>query len=215
LHLSFQLRRKQIGKHNALPLSFAKCLFVLGGGIESTNSGKLWISRLFNEEIQRNKYGEELMFSRTSKRHPRLSGDPFESRKTKKPVWINQYKFIRLEKRANYEPLIMALKGIQIAMNPSDYLTAQQLASSRRLQNEYEELKHWAANLTPIARTTKARFLNTIYDGLMHEGHNKPCHKRHYIDWAMGAIDLQIRLFNQRIEKGEPKRPPFPVKPPP
>ena len=214
LHLSFQLRRKQVEKQTILPLSFVKCLFVLGGGIESTPSGKLWISRLFNEEIERNKYGEELMFARTSKRRPHLSSDPFESREIKKPVWIHQYKFIRLEKRANYEPLIMALKGIQIAMNPGDYLTSEQLASSRRLRNEYEELKRWANNLTPIARTTKGRFLNAIYDGLMHEAHNRPCHKRHYIDWAMGAIDLQIRLFNQRLEKGKPERPPFPIQQP-
>lgn len=214
LHLSFQLRRNQIGKQTVLPLSFVKCLFVLGGGIESARSGRLWISRLFNEEIERNKYGEELMFARTSKRRPHLSSDPFESKETKKPVWIHQYKFIRLEKRANYEPLIMALKGIQIAMNPGDYLTADQLASTQRLRNEYEELKQWAANPNPIARTTKGRFLDAIYDGLMHEAHNKPYHKRHYIDWAIGAIDLQIRLFNQRIEKGEPERPPFPIQQP-
>lgn len=214
LHLSFQLRRNQIGRQNVLPLSFVKCLFVLGGGIESTRSGKLWISRLFNEEIERNKYGEELMFARTSKRRPHMSGDPFESRETKKPVFIHQYKFIRLEKRANYEPLIMALKGIQIAINPADYLTTEQLAASRRLRNEYEELKEWAANPKPIARTTKRRFLDSIYDGLMHEAHNKPYHKLHYIDWALGAIDLQIRLFNQRIEKGEPERPPFPIQQP-
>ncbi len=214
LHLSFQVRRKHIGKQTVLPLSFVKCLFVLGGGIESTPSGKLWISRLFNEEIARNKYGEELMFARTSKRRHHMTDDPFDIGRERKTVWIHQYKFIRLEKRANYEPLIMALKGIQIAMNPGDYLTTEQLASSRRLRNEYEELKRWAANLTPIARTTKGRFLDAIYDGLMHEAHNKPYHKLHYIDWALGAIDLQIRLFNQRIEKGEPKRPPFPIHPP-
>ncbi|MEN8126532.1 MAG: gamma-glutamylcyclotransferase family protein [Planctomycetota bacterium] len=214
LHLSFQLRRNQIGRQNVLPLSFVRCLFVLGGGIESTRSGNLWISRLFNEEIERNKYGEELMFASTSKRRPHMSSDLFESRDVKKPVWIHQYKFIRLEKRANYEPLIMALKGIQIAINPADYLTADQLAASRRLRNEYEELKEWAANPRPIARTTKRRFLDSIYDGLMHEARNKPYHKLHYIDWALGAIDLQIRLFNKRIEKGEPKRPPFPIQQP-
>ncbi|MHC4524334.1 MAG: gamma-glutamylcyclotransferase family protein [Planctomycetota bacterium] len=214
LHLSFQLRRNQIGRQNVLPLSFVRCLFVLGGGIEATRSGKLWISRLFNEEIERNKYGEELMFARTSKRRPHLSGDLFESRDTKKPALIHQYKFIRLEKRANYEPLIMALKGLQIAINPADYLTTDQLQASRRLRNEYEELKEWAANPRPIARTTKRRFLDSIYDGLMHEAYRKPYHKLHYIDWAMGAIDLQIRLFNQRIEKGEPKRPPFPIQQP-
>ena len=214
LHLSFQLRRSQIGKQNVLPLSFIKCLFVLGGGTESRQSGNLWISRLFNEEIERNKYGEELIFARTSKRRPHMAEDTLQRKEVKKPVHVHQYKFIRLEKRANYEPLIMALKGIQLSMNPADYLTAQQLAASRRLRNEYEELKEWAANPTPIARTTKARFLDAIYDGLMHEAHNHPYHKLHYIDWALGAIDLQIRLFNQRIEKGEPTRPPFPIQQP-
>lgn len=211
LHLSFQLRRHQIGRQNVLPLSFVKCLFVLGGGTESTRSGGLWISRLFNEEIERNKYGEELVFARTSKRRPHMSEDLIEAREVKKPLHVHQYKFIRLEKRANYEPLIMALKGIQLSMNPGDYLTAEQLSASRRLRNEYEELKEWAANPTPIARTTKGRFLDAIYDGLMNEAHRRPYHKLHYIDWAMGAIDLQIRLFNQRIEKGEPQRPPFPI----
>ena len=214
LHLSFQLRRNQIGKQNVLPLSFVKCMFVLGGGSESTQSGKLWISRLFNEEIERNKYGEELMFARSSKRRPHMAEDTLHAKMVKKPVSVHQYKFIRLEKRANYEPLIMALKGIQISMNPADYLTAEQLAASRRLRNEYEELKEWAANPKPIARTTKGRFLDAIYDGLMHEAHNRPYHKLHYIDWALGAIDLQIRLFNQRIEKGEPTRPPFPIQQP-
>ena len=211
LHLSFQLRRNQVSKQNVLPLSFVKCLFVLGGGTETTRSGKLWISRLFNDEIERNKYGEELIFARTSKRRPSLTNDVTESKDTKKSVFIHQYKFIRLEKRANYEPLIMALKGLQIAMNPADYLTTEQLSANRRLRHEYEELKEWAANPTPIARTTKGRFLDAVYDGLMHEAHHRPYHKLHYIDWALGAIDLQIRLFNQRIEKGEPQRPPFPI----
>lgn len=214
LHLSFQLRRDQIGKQNVLPLSFVKCLFVLGGGTETTRSGRLWISRLNNEEIERNKYGEELMFARTSKRRHHMTGDIDETKPEKKPVPVHQYKFIRLERRANYEPLIMALKGIQLSMNPGDYLTADQLSASRRLRNEYEELKEWASNPTPIARTTKGRFLDAIYDGLMHEAHNSPYHKLHYIDWALGAIDLQVRLFNQRVEKGEPIRPPFPIQHP-
>lgn len=214
LHISFQMRRRQIGRQTVLPLSFVKCLFVLGGGTESTRSGQLWVSRLDNKEIEQSKFGEALMFARTSKRTPHMTGDLFETKDVKKSVYIHQYKFMRLEKRANYEPVIMAQKGIQLALNPGDYLTAEQLAASRRLRNEYEELKEWALNPKPIARTTKGRFLDTIYDGLMHEGHNKPYHKAHYIDWAMGAIDLQIRLFNQRVEKGEPERPPFPIQQP-
>ncbi len=203
LHLSFQLRRNQIGKQSTLPLSFVKCLFVLGGGTQITDTGQIWISRLRNEEIERDDYGEELMFARTSKRRWQLSGDPQEVRPLRQAIYIHQYKFIRLERRASYEPLIMALKGIQLALNPGDYLTAAQLASSQRLRNDYEELKEWALQPTPISHSTKHRFLDAIYDGLLHEGHNKPYHKLHYIDWAMGAIDLQIRLFNKKLEEGK------------
>ena len=202
LHLTFQLRERQIGKQTVLPLSFVKCLFVLGGGTEISRSGKLWVSRLVHDEIERNEYGEELIFARSGKRRSRLPSDTLiDSQASKSPLHTHQYKFIRLERRANYEPLIMALKGIQLSINPGDYLTTEQLTASRRLRNEYEELKDWAANLKPISRRTKGRFLDAIYDGLMHEAHHKPYHKAHYIDWALGAIDLQIRLFNKKIEE--------------
>ena len=215
LHLTFQLRRKQIGKQSVLPLSLVKCLFVLGGGTEISQSGKLWVSRLDHAEIERNEYGEELIFARSGKRRSRMASDTLiDPQASKSPLHTHQYKFIRLERRANYEPLIMALKGIQLSINPGDYLTAEQLAASRRLRNEYEELKVWALNPTPITRRTKGRFLDVIYDGLMHEAHNRPCHKAHYIDWALGAIDLQIRLFNKEIEEDRPQRPLYPIQKP-
>ena len=36
----------------------------------------------------------------------------------------------------------------------------------------------------------------------MDEAHCRPYHKLHYIDWALGAIDLQIRMFNKKLEQG-------------
>jgi hypothetical protein len=114
---------------------------------------------------------------------------------------------MRLDSRANYEPLILALKGLQIALNPGNYLTAEQLSTSRRLKNEYQELREWAASPEPISRRTKGRFLDAIYDGLMNEAHRRPYHKLHYIDWALGAIDMQIRMFNKKLEEGKEKAP--------
>ncbi len=214
LHLTFQLRKRKHLQQTVPPLSVIKCLCILGGGMEETRSGGLWVSRLDHDEIERNEYGEELVFARTSKRRHRMPSDTIDTKGSKYPVFTHQYKFIRLEKRANYEPLIMALKGIQLSLNPGDYLTTQQLASSRRLRNEYEELKAWAANPTTISRRSKGRFLDAIYDGLMNEAHNKPYHKAHYIDWALGAIDLQIRLFNKRVERVQQNRPPLPFRGP-
>jgi gamma-glutamylcyclotransferase (GGCT)/AIG2-like uncharacterized protein YtfP len=202
LHLSLQVRRKDIGNHKVLPLSFIKCLLALGGGSQKKSSGRLWVSRMGHDEIKQNTYGEELAFSRTSKRKSILASDETADRiLSKASTYVQQYKFIRLEARANYEPLIMALKGLQIAYNPGDFLTVEQLNTSRRLRQKYEELKEWSLNPTEISRRTKGRFLDAIEKGLLNEGHSRPSHQLHYIDWALGAIDVQLRLFNKQIRQ--------------
>ena len=66
---------------------------------------------------------------------------------------IQQYKFIRLDKHANYEPLIMCLKGLQLEYNPGEYLTAEQMAASPRLARGYRELKEWSLRPDADRRT--------------------------------------------------------------
>jgi hypothetical protein len=114
---------------------------------------------------------------------------------------VQQYKFIRLQKRANYEPLIMCLKGLQLAYNPGDYLTAEQLLSSTELQRDYEQLKSWSSEPTAIDAETIKEFLQTVREGLTKEMHNRPAHKLYYINWAMSALEVQLNMFNQTIEK--------------
>ncbi len=225
LHLSFQLRKRQIGRQKILPFGFVKCLLVLGGGPEQKKTGRLWVSRMAYDEITRQipppsvrspqdiacrgkkgrspyKSGEELVFARTSKRKWYLGEDEVGDRPpVQATTCVQQYKFIRLETRANYEPLIMCLKGLQMAYNPADYLTAEQLGSSRKLQREYEELKRWAAEPTQISPQIISRFLNTVQEGLMNEGHHRSAHELHYIDWALSAIDVQLRMFNKQLKK--------------
>jgi hypothetical protein len=202
LHLSFQLRKKQIGNQNILPLGFVKCLLVLGGGPEVKDTGKMWLSRMGYDEITQYGYGEELVFARTSKRKWYLGGDDIADRiPAQATTHVQQYKFIRLEKNANYEPLIMCLKGLQLAYNPADYLSAEQLKNSKKLRREYEDLKKWAADPIPIGHKTISKFLNTIHDGLMNEAHRRPAHKLHYIDWALNAIDARLRKFNRQLKK--------------
>jgi hypothetical protein len=36
---------------------------------------------------------------------------------------------------------------------------------------------------------------------LMNEYIRRPAHKLHYIDWALSAIDVQLRIFNQQLKK--------------
>ncbi|MHC4109944.1 MAG: gamma-glutamylcyclotransferase family protein [Planctomycetota bacterium] len=202
LHLSFQLRKKQIGNQNILPLGFVKCLLVLGGGPEVKSAGKMWVSRMGYDEITQYGSGEELVFARTSKRKWYLGGDEIANIPPAQAItYVQQYKFIRLEKKANYEPLIMCLKGLQLAYNPGDYLCAEQLKNSAKLRRQYEDLKKWGAEPTPISYQTIRKFVDTVRDGLMHEAHRRPAHKLHYIDWALNAIDVQLRRFNKQLKK--------------
>lgn len=202
LHLSFQLRKRQLGHQKVLPLGFVKCLLVLGGGLEQRQPGRLWFSRVgYNEITQKSDGKEEFIFARTSRRKWYLGDDDIVDRTpTQATTWTQQYKFIRLEERANYEPLIMCLKGLQLAYNPADYLTADQLSSSTKLQKEYNELKSWVVRPTSISPRTIARFLETMQYGLLHERRDKPAHHLHYIDWAVSAVDVQLSMFNRQIK---------------
>ena len=95
----------------------------------------------------------------------------------------------------------MCLKGLQLAYNPGDYLTSEQLSSSQKLREEYQELKKWASKPTQISPQTIRKFINTINEGLMNERHRRPAHELHYIDWVLSAIDVQLRMFNQQLKK--------------
>ena len=204
LHLSFQMRRRHLVRQKPLPLGFVKCLLVLGGGTEINKMGRLWVSRMEHDEITREQFGEELVFARTSERRWFVGATELGDRTP--PVAttnVKQYKFIRLEQRTNYEPLIMCLKGLQLGYNPADYLTAEQLKKSPKLRREYEELKTWAASPDEISHRTIGKFMQTIRKGLMNEAHRKPAHQPHYIEWALAAIEMRLRSFNEQRTSAE------------
>ncbi len=202
MHLSFQLRRKQIGRQKVLPLGFVKCLLALGGGFSQKDDGKFWISRMGYGEIRQEQDSGGLVFARTSKRGWYLGEDEIADKiPVQATAYVQQYKFVRLEKRASYEPLILCLKGLQLEYNPADYLTAEQLKADKKLSHDYEELKQWADEPTEISPMTISTFIHTVQQGLMNEAHRRPAHNLHYIDWALSAIDIQLRMFNKKVHK--------------
>ncbi len=202
LHLSLQLRKKQLGNQKILPLGFVKCLLALGGGLQRKSTGKLWISRMGYDEIKQYEYGEELVFARTSKRKWYLGGDDIANKLPAQAItYVQQYKFIRLEEKANYEPLIMCLKALQLSYNPADYLTAEQLKNNPRLQEQYDVLKTWAAEPMEINQETIEQFTGIIRAGLMNEGHRKPAHTLHYINWILTTIESRLRAFNKQLRQ--------------
>jgi hypothetical protein len=112
---------------------------------------------------------------------------------------VQQYKFIRLAGHTSYEPLIMCLKGLQLEYNPADYLSVEQLKSSGGLRREYEELKKWAVEPTQVSAATISKFVNVMKSGLMNERHHQAAHKLHYIDWAVSAVAIQLRMVNAKL----------------
>jgi hypothetical protein len=203
LHLSFQLLRKQIDNPRVLPLGFVMCLLAMGGGPEA-KAGGLWLSRMGRDEITRYRSEEELVFARRSRRNWFLGLEGGSGRApAQATTYIQQYKFIRLDKRTDYEPLILCLKGLQIAWNADDYLSAEQLQANPRLRPQYQKLKRWAAEPTQISSATIRRFLHTVQEGLMHERHYQPAHSLHYIEWAVGAIETQLQAFNKQVKATE------------
>jgi len=202
LHLSFQMRRRQIGNQKILPIGFVKCLLALGGDPATDQTGRLRIGRMQYDEITQRQRGEELVFARTGKRNWYMGEDEIADKAPRQATtYVQQYKFIRLQKRANYEPLILCLKGLQLAYNPGDYLTAEQLNSSVELRSDYEQLKAWASEPTAIKAEDTIEFLQIVRNGLMIERHRTAAHKPHYINWAINALEVQLRMFNQTIEK--------------
>ena len=204
LHLSFQLRRRQIGNQQVLPLGFVQCLLALGGDLVADDTGKLRIGRMQYDEITEHERGEELIFARTGRRSWYMGEDEIADKAPlQATTHVQQYKFIRLRKRAGYEPLILCLKGLQLAFNPGDYLTAEQLRFNPELRQQYEQLKQWASAPEKIADKTIDEFLRTVRQGLMKERHAGPAHKLHYINWAISALKRQLRMFNQRIQQAK------------
>jgi len=202
LHLSFQLRRRQIGKGGVLPVGFVKCLLALGGDLSRDEAGRLRISRMQHDEIIQQQRGEELVFARTGKRSWYMGEDEIADKAPRQATaYVQQYKFIRLKKQVNYEPLILCLKGLQLSCNPGDYLTTEQLRSSAELRSQFEELKKWSYEPTAINAQTISEFLQTVRDGLMKERRTRPAHRLYYINWAMSALEMQLQAFNQTIEK--------------
>ena len=159
LHLSFQLRKNQIGKSEDSARRLRQV--PAGSWAEGSSRGPsgLWLSRIGRGEIMQKTSGEEFVFARTSRRNWYLGGDEIADRPpAQATTHVQQYKFIRLDRQAPYEPLILCLKGLQLAYNPGDYLYADQMQQNPRLLLHYQQLKEWANRPTPSAGRRSAGF---------------------------------------------------------
>ena len=219
MHLSLQLRSQQHKpvQDRRLPLSALKCLFLIAGDPVRTEDGRCRIMRLANDEILgpdmpaqgSKKPRMHLLFSEISRRrsanvddsHPLVRTGHLAGR------YVQQFKFLRLSPDVNYEPVAMALKGLQIRLRPGSFLTAKQFESSAKHRRLVGDLLEWGRNPEPITREEREEFRSYVNDGLLTERRGKPAHSRAYIAWSLDQLREMIARANDLLTPAPPTNP--------
>jgi len=211
MHLSLQLRSQHHRpvQDRRLPLSALKCLFLIGGDPVRTDDGGCRISRLDSDEImgpdmpaQGSKRPRmHLLFSEISRRRSSEVDDSFPQVRTGHLAgrYVQQFKFLRLSGDLNYEPIALALKGLQLHLRPGSFLTAKQFESSAKHRRLVGDLLEWGRNPEPISRDEREEFLGYVNDGLLTERRDKPVHSRAYIGWSLDQLRDMITRANDLI----------------
>ena len=201
LHLSIQLFRHHEEPKGLLPLDFAKCLLVIGGDPREDEKSGLVIGRMLGNEIGSPEHKDGLMFSRSSRRRVTAEDQDEEPSllRSNPAAIVQKFKFMRLGGRVNYETLILALKGLQLALDLGDYVTPEQLEANPQLAKELKELVAWSRRPKRIDQEIVERFCATIFEGLSRERHGRLAHKNTYVQWALDHISGQIAEFNARL----------------
>ncbi|MBN1943768.1 MAG: gamma-glutamylcyclotransferase [Phycisphaerae bacterium] len=204
VHVSMQLRSQQKPDRNrTLPLYVMQCLFAMMGDPGPGPSGRVQIRRLTRGEIVRREPVPSMLFSSVSKRYSiQFDEDalPFTAGEGE-GRYVQQFRFLRLTPEMNYEPLVMALKGVQIHFRPGDFLTPAQYETSRRHRLLFEKLMAWGEAPGPIPARDVERFLEYVQKGLLRERRGQPAHSRAYIAWSVGELADMLEQYNARFRQ--------------
>jgi gamma-glutamylcyclotransferase (GGCT)/AIG2-like uncharacterized protein YtfP len=200
VHLSLQLPRQHRPVRNRmLPIQAIKCLFAIGGDPVRDEEGQVRISRLNAAEIVGDDPCPSVMFSEISKRFSQQAPDYLPGAGKDRGKYVQQYRFLRLSSEINYEPIAMALKGLQISRRPGTFLTPDQYDKSAKHREALDELLRWGRRPTPLSKEEREVFLGSVYEGLITEKRGKPAHSEAYIAWAMEELREAMEKFNQLV----------------
>jgi gamma-glutamylcyclotransferase (GGCT)/AIG2-like uncharacterized protein YtfP len=202
VHVSLQLRRQRRRDLNRLlPLSVMKCLFAVAGDPARDEDGRVRVRRLTGDEIITRDPVPHMLFSDVSVRHS--AGEAEALPRVRPPQhsgrYVQQFRFLRLSPQLNYEPIAMALKGIELSHRPGNFLTAAQYQSSPRHRRVFERLLAWGAQPTPLSDQDRERFLRAVRRGLMTERRGRPVHSEAYIAWCLAQLRSMLDGFDALV----------------
>ena len=115
--------------------------------------------------------------------------------------WVQQFKFLRLAKNINYEPIIVALKGLQIHFKPGSFLTASQYRTNPATRELFEELIRWGRSAEPLNDEEIEEFLSGAGEGLMQERRGRHVHNPAYIAYCLSNLQASLKHFNDAVGK--------------
>jgi len=197
LHVSLQLRSpNRPVQDRPLPLGVMKCLFALAGDPVRGPDGTVRVARLGGEEILRAKPARQMLFSQIARRRSVVEDEPVPAARGR---WVQQFKFLRLSPEINYEPIIVALKGLQVRYKPGTFLAGPQYASSAPLRGLFEDLLAWGGAATPLGPEEIETFLAGVYEGLTTERRGRPAHRPAYIAYCLALLRAGLNAFNARV----------------
>jgi hypothetical protein len=203
VHMSMQLRRQYKPDRDRLPpVHILQCMFALAGDTVRDADGQYRVHRLSSEEIIRFDPKPNMLFSEISKRYSRRGDDAgVPGAKVDEGLYVQQFRFLRLSEKTNYEPIIMGLKGIQLSLRPGSFLTPKQWENSPRHREVFEHLVEWGKSPSPIGDLDIDDFLANVEAGLLSERRGKPAHSRAYIAWSITQLEAVLRKFNRQTSE--------------
>ena len=212
VHISLQLRSQHRPvRDRTLASGSLKCLFAIAGDPVRGADGRLRIHRLISDEIITAKATPSMMFCEISRRHSRQDDEAELVRPGHaKGRYVQQFKFLRLSPRLNYEPVAMALKGLQLCLSPGSFMTPYQYRNSPKHRELFEDLVAWGASPQRIGRREIDVFLGDVHEGLMSERRGQPAHSEAYIAWSINQLRSTLDAFNALVTKSA--QPQTPVK---
>jgi gamma-glutamylcyclotransferase (GGCT)/AIG2-like uncharacterized protein YtfP len=195
LHISMQLpSQHKPTRDRLLPMNVLQCLLALAGDPQIID-GRWRISRLVGDEIARGEPTPHIVFSDISRRRSSDTDDAGKSHAR----YVQQFKFLRLGEHINYEPIVLALKGLQLELAPGSFLTPKQYQASPEHREVYAQLLDWGRSPQPLAEADIETFLEHIHSGLRAEKKGKAAHTHAYIAWALAQLRATLRNFNHKL----------------
>ena len=195
LHISIECLPDRPFQKLADP-QFFLCLLLLGGDLRVDDQGRLREMRIYHEEILHPDVG--ICLSRLNRHHQNPNDRRWSS--------VVEFQFPRLLADVDYQPLIMALKGFQMAANPYPFKGVKDDPFQEYNQEIEGALIQWAAYPAAVSENSLTAFLDLVAQGVQEEADRFGIEYEDYARTMMEKIETRLRQQNRMITEYHQRR---------